>query len=104
MRSGFATTMLVIVHALFPAGRHGHLSGNAAGSAPPGYTRVPREDIAVYLAELDRAVGNDGKLSLFFPGCTAVAAPFLLFRLKREGYSACRATATGDGLLVDARR
>lgn len=104
MRSRFAITVLVIVHALFPAGRRGILSGNAAGTAPPGYDRVPREKIAVYLAELDRAVGNDGKLALFFPGCTAVAAPVLLFRLKREGYSACRATATDEGLLVDASR
>ena len=103
MRSRFAITVLVIVHALFP-GRRGVLSRNATGTVPPGYTRVPREEIAVYLAELGRAVGNDGKLALFFTGCTAVAAPVLLFRLKREGYSACRATATDEGLLVEANR
>jgi len=85
-------------------GRRGPHSGSANTTVPTGYLPVPPEDIPLYLADLGRAVGNDGKLALFFPECAALAAPFLLFRLKRTGFSACRVTATDEGLLVDAAR
>ena len=104
MRRRFFITLLVIIRSLVPTDRRTPLPGRAGGIAPPGYTPVPPEDIALYLAEFHRAVGNDGKLALFFPDCAAPAAPFLLFRLKREGYSDCRAISTGKGLLVDATR
>ncbi len=104
MPNQLAVTVCVIACALFPKGRSGDIPGRVAGGGPPGYIPVRLEDIPLYLARLDRATGDDGKLALFFPGCTAAAAPFLLFRLKREGYSGCRATATGTGLLLDATR
>jgi len=104
MRRRFLITMLVIIRSLVPTDRRAPLPGRVAGNAPPGYTPVPLEDISLYLAEIRRAVGSDGKLALFFPDCAAPAAPFLLFRLKREGYSDCRVISTGDGLLVDATR
>jgi hypothetical protein len=104
MRIRLSTTLLVIVKSLCPAGRRAPLAGSASSQVPPGYTPVPPEAIPLYLAGLNSAVRSDGNLALFFPGCAAVAAPFLLFRLKREGYSGCRAIATKDGLLVDARR
>jgi hypothetical protein len=104
MRIRLSTTLLVIVNSLRPAGRRAPWAGTASGQAPSGYTPVPPEAIPLYLAGLNSAVGSDGNLALFFPGCSAVAAPFLLFRLKREGYSGCRAIATDDGLLVDATR
>ena len=45
-----------------------------------------------------------GDLRLFFAEVRAVAAPCLLFRLKREGFSRCSVTAEKRGLLVEARR
>ncbi|HLO27446.1 MAG TPA: hypothetical protein VK187_15180 [Geobacteraceae bacterium] len=104
MRPNIAITVCVIVNSLFPKERNRALPRSFTGTPSPGYFPVPREDIPDCLAGLDRAVGTDGKLALFFPGCASPAAPFLLFRLKREGYSSCRAISTGDGLLVDARR
>ena len=104
MRRRFFITMLVVIRSLVPTDSRASLPGRAPGKGPPGYVPVPLEDIALYLSELHRAVGNDGKLALFFPDCAAPAAPFLLFRLKREGYSDCRVISTGDGLLVDATR
>jgi hypothetical protein len=47
---------------------------------------------------------SGGRLALFFPDCAAAAAPFVMFRLKREGFSGCRASATREGLLIDALR
>lgn len=45
-----------------------------------------------------------GELKLFIPGCYALAATALLFRLKREGFSACTVTTRESGLLVQGRR
>lgn len=92
-------TGLVIFRSLVPS---------RPGKLPPGGAEWPLtvspEEIPLYLADLGRAVGKGGRLALFFPGCRAPAAPFILFRLKREGFSDCRAIATPDGLLAEARR
>jgi hypothetical protein len=71
---------------------------------PPGYIPVATHDLPYYLGDLNRAVDQRGELALFFPGCPAVAAPFLLFRLKRSGFSSCRAMRGAGGLLLAARR
>lgn len=98
-------TALVIFRSLAPSRPENAPPGGAdAAASPPGYRPVPSGEIPRYLADLSRAVGKDGKLALFFPGCRAAAAPFVLFRLKREGYSNCSATATADGLLLKASR
>jgi hypothetical protein len=99
---------LVIGRALMPRRPEGEIRSGTTGTRrstpPPGFIRVPARDVSFYLADLDRAVGRQGELALFFPGCLAVAAPFLLFRLKRAGFSACRAEMTGEGLLLTATR
>jgi hypothetical protein len=46
----------------------------------------------------------EGTRRLFFPYGMPIAAPFILFRLKRSGFSDCRVTVTDGGLLVTARR
>jgi hypothetical protein len=56
------------------------------------------------LSNLAAQAAADGNLSIHFPGCLAAAAPFLLFRLKRTGFSACRAVVTSSGLTLTARR
>lgn len=48
--------------------------------------------------------GAGGTRRLFFPYCMPIAAPFILFRLKRSGFSGCRVTVTDGGLLVTASR
>ena len=44
------------------------------------------------------------EIGLFFPDTAPFAAPFLLFRLKRLGYSDCRVLSKADGLYLFARR
>lgn len=98
-------TALVIFRSLVPSRAESFNPGSAKTTAgPPGYLNIPPEEITPYLSDLRRAVGKEGRLALFFPGCRALAAPFVLFRLKREGYSNCRAAATPEGLLVEATR
>jgi len=41
---------------------------------------------------------------LFFPNTLALAAPFLLFRMKRRGFSAGKVTVQNGGLLLTATR
>ena len=43
-------------------------------------------------------------LNLLFSHAFSIAAPFLLFRLKRLGYSNCHVVVLSDGLLVSADR
>ena len=103
MARRFYITVLVILRSLVPL-RSGHVPTGEAAVAASGYLPVPPREIGWYLTNLGRVVGADGRLALFFPGCRAPAAPFVLYRLKREGYSGCTATATPDGLLVNAAR
>lgn len=53
---------------------------------------------------VDRLLNSQGELRLFFPDCLAIAAPVLLFRLKREGFSRCSVEASEQGLLLRGRR
>ena len=96
-------TALVICRSLVPS-RQRDLPPPFDIPSSQGCRHVRVEEISSCLANLSRYVHNDGKLLLFLPGCQALAAPFVLFRLKREGYSNCTVTATADGLLVEAKR
>lgn len=83
-------------HALLPSGG-GSAEPAAEGelkSCEPGEIR----------GGMGRFLDGRGELRLFFDGCYAAAAPFILFRLKREGFSRCSVEASGRGLLVRGRR
>lgn len=67
-------------------------------------TAVAPEDFAAVLAEPDRLLRPNGTLELHFNGALSPAAPFLLFRLKRTGFSNCRAVITPQGIVLTARR
>ncbi|RII28895.1 MAG: hypothetical protein CXR31_03205 [Geobacter sp.] len=100
-------SLLIVRHALVPV-------GSLAGRQLPSHGRgedpclVPRQvtatELAWLFANLQSALDDAGNLSLFFPGALPLTAPFLLFRLKRLGFSACRVTADGEGLLLTASR
>lgn len=98
----------IAVNAVAPSTKKGGaLPRTAARSslhAPPGFVPVPLDSIPFYLADPDRAANGRGELALFFPGAPALAAPFLLFRLKRLGFSRCRAEARDGGVTLTARR
>ena len=101
-------TLIVMVHALVPGRKH---DDDSARTERPlqvdtisGYRSVKPEDISLCLANLDSALNLNLQLSLFFPGCLAPAAPLLLFRLKRRGFSACRILVQPGGVFLNARR
>ncbi len=45
-----------------------------------------------------------GEFGFLFPNPPPFVAPFLLFHLKRRGYSDCRVVSTAEGLYLFARR
>jgi hypothetical protein len=53
---------------------------------------------------VDRFLDEKGELRVIFAGCLGLAAPFVLFRLKRQGFSRCVVRVTEAGLYVEARR
>ena len=94
-------TVLVIGYALFPP-RPENVRCNH--KTAPEVIVASSDNVRFYLADLNRAINPQGELKLLFPGCLALAAPLLLFRLKREGLSNCRVLMTADGLLLSATR
>lgn len=106
-------TALVISYSIFPPIREnaGYNRKATADPAKPGisvYSKsiitVKSDNVRFYLADLNRAINPQGELRLLFSGCLALAAPLLLFRLKRDGFSDCRALMTPEGVLLSAIR
>jgi hypothetical protein len=70
----------------------------------PGNISLGTKKIPPYLSVPGDAASKDSAVRLFFPYGMPLAAPFILFRLKRGGFSGCRVTVTDGGLLVTASR
>lgn len=91
----FTRTVLVMFFAVFPPvieTRH-----NTDSSLPPSCE--PRD-----LGSLHRFLDSRGHFRVLFGNCLPVAAPFILFRLKRQGYSRCTVRVCAGGLLVEGDR
>ena len=98
-------SLLIVRHALFPGRRlPGTHTPVPPGNRPSSLRPVSAEELSWLLANLHGALDDAGNLSLLFPGALPLAAPFLLFRLKRQGFSACRVTANRNGLILTATR
>lgn len=98
-------SFLVAAWAIMPPRReHGGESGPGKTISLQAGVAATMERIRYYLEDLNRGVDARGEMKLLFPGCLAFAAPFLLYRLKRCGFSQCRVLMSGEGLLVTASR
>jgi len=97
-RTGLHNTILIIIHSLFPAGVDASPCTHPAGPRPH---IIPSRDIRTCIGCLGH---SNHSLNLLFPHARGIAAPFLLFRLKRLGFSNCRIVVTQDGLSVTADR
>jgi hypothetical protein len=104
MATTFRMTLLLIRYSLWPAGGTAAVSSRGAASLAAGPLSVSAKEVAGILRNLDQALDTNGRLHLHFPAAAAIAAPLLLFRLKRSGFSACRVLAGPDGLTVIASR
>jgi hypothetical protein len=68
------------------------------------YTIVTEKKVSSCLQGPNLSGYPDETVKLFFPSTYAAAAPFLLFRMKRRGFSASRVTVQDGGLLLTAMR
>jgi hypothetical protein len=101
-------TLLAIACALAPgffrpAGEEQEASAGAGTRAGLRFQATTHGIVAV-LQNPESVVQPGGALKVLFPHTLPPAAPFLLFRLKRSGYSACRVTVLENGLLLAATR
>ena len=93
-------TLELAWYALLPAKRIAAAQGGEAAAAAGERKRcAPRQ-----VRELQRFLDPAGELEVFFPGCLAIGAAFVLFRLKRQGFSNCSVRASEEGLQVRGRR
>ena len=89
-------TLQLIFYALLPPQK--------SAAAPPDDAELRRLAPRELLGGMDRFLDGRGEFRVVFIGCLPVAAPFVLFRLKREGYSRCSARSSAEGLYLQGRR
>jgi hypothetical protein len=104
----FCRTAFLVLCSLLPSistllnyreGKKNTPTSDTHGTISTAATRFPE-----FLREPEGSVGTDGSLKILIPLVFPLAAPFLLYRLKRTGFSGCRVTVIDGGLLVTARR
>lgn len=64
----------------------------------------PLGSAVAFAIKTEPSGSGTGEIGFFFPDTATFAAPVLLFRLKRLGYSDCRVISRDDGLQLFARR
>lgn len=72
--------------------------------SPEGFLLVLPENQRLLFADLTAAVNSQKQLKLYFQNALVLAAPVLLFRLKRQGFSCCRTWADGKGVYLTGIR
>jgi hypothetical protein len=103
----FQRTALLVLFSLFPTFFETQYVQRASDNITPyrnDYIEVPVIKIPLFLRDPAHASGPNGTLGFFIPLVFPLAAPFLLYRLKRTGFSGCRITVKDRGLLVFATR
>jgi len=68
------------------------------------HTIIAAKKIPPHVHDPDYTGDPVDTVRLFFPGAHPLAAPFMLFRLKRTGFSSCRIIVKDGGLLLTATR
>ena len=80
------------------------LAPHAPAGSVAGRDSSPAIRLRALFTDLERQHGRSAELALYLPGVHPLAAPAIMFRLKRTGWSACRVTVTPAGLHLTARR
>lgn len=90
-------TFVAVRYAIFPAPK------SSVTRILPTET-INLESIKPLLSRLDDQLLPDGTLRFQLSDALPITAPFLLYRLKSDGFSACRATVADNGILITAQR
>lgn len=93
------TTCCLIRYSLVPGKRV-----DSSGLSADHDDTIFLEAFATVFAGIENRLRSDGTLELYFIDALSPAAPFLLYRMKSDGFSACRAVILPKGILLTARR
>ena len=101
-------SMQLILSALFPE-RYGSNNrkdrpATLKPSCPGCYITVSPDEIHSFFSDPGEAYDSHKAINIFIPDVLPLTAPFLLFYLKRNGFSGCRAEVANGGLIVHAAR
>ena len=96
-----SVTLRLIRTSLFPADGIGI---QVTRTSPSSSRALLPASLFVCCANPRQFADSTGEFDLFVPGAFMPAAPFVLFRLKRWGFSGCRVEVEGGGLRLVARR
>ena len=107
--SRIAATLRLIHESLFTASTPASSlpespSAVPASVIPPAPLAIDPADVFVRLLAPGTPRDRGGTVRLFVPGVCFLAAPFVLFRLKRWGFSGCRVVVEAGGLVIEAQR
>lgn len=98
-------TVRIILHTLLPPDiKKGGLKETTRIHGDQAAKIVAPDQLPYLCADFTPALDEQGNLALFFPECLPPAAIFLLFRLKRTGFSNGRARLEDGGILLTAVR
>jgi hypothetical protein len=101
-------SLLLILTALYPSatGRKTRKCRAKTLDAfcPAGYLQVFPEDLHLFFSGPGCASDPKKPIAVFIPHVLPLTAPFVLYYLKRNGFSGCRAEVAYGGLTVHASR
>ena len=101
-------SMQLILSALFPSRTNGNNRKNRPATLNPPchdcYLTIVPEDLHSFFSDPGEAYDSHKSIAIFIPEVLPLTAPFLLFYLKRNGFSGCRAEVANGGLIVHAAR
>jgi hypothetical protein len=80
------------------------LPSKGGSAAPPTKEEAERCTPQQFRLGIERFLDSRGEFRVFFPDSLPLAGPFLLFRLKRQGFSRCSVKAADGGLYLQGRR
>jgi len=104
----FSNSMRLILTALFPSRTDGKDRKNCPATLNPPcpgfYLTVLPEDLHSFFSDPGEAYDSHKSITIFIADVLPLTAPFLLFYLKRNGFSGCRAEVADGGLIVHAAR
>lgn len=97
-------TAILIYCSLLPPGRLPETTTECLEGVNSASFIVSPHTTGFTLSALINVNPRPDRVSIIFLSAGIVAAPFLLFRMKRSGYSACRVSVVPEGLHLTARR
>jgi hypothetical protein len=103
-----AKSMQLILITLFPPETNGNTQKENQETIKDSYkynhiTVFPNE-LHTFFSAINDTYGSKKVIAIFIPYVLPLTAPFLLFYLKRNGFSCCRAEVAHGGLIVHAAR